>query len=256
MEEDNTGRTKVDGMKCGFCSQIGHTARTCEAKKVDAIKADRKARRKQAKKFYYNESKTLSSLMSKLTEEGKSALLNNGFMRSAHFLVQTKPETAIQELLVEPLFKELETRGKSEKCKIDYSREPHFKTVDNKNKYLDYLLTVSFKGHKTPIKWLIEAEPPNQTHKGMEQVEDFLAEVPNVNEYRFIVTDGYHYHFCKPTTDSALEWESLTLDDSSFLLDSLVTAKMLDLNMMDKLKYLVACGVGITALVLWRIFLV
>ena len=71
MEEDNTGRTKVDGMKCGFCSQIGHTARTCEAKKVDAIKADRKARRKQAKKFYYNESKTLSSLMSNKRKIGK-----------------------------------------------------------------------------------------------------------------------------------------------------------------------------------------
>jgi len=256
MNEDNNERKKVDAMKCGYCSKIGHTARTCEEKKTSVIKEQRKAKRKQAKKFYYTESPKLKPLLSKLTEEGKMALLNNGFMRSAHFLVQTKPETAIQETLIEPLFDELKKRGKEESCKVEFSREPNFRTVANKNKYLDYLLTVSFKGHKTPIKWLIEAEPPNQTHKGMEQVEDFLAEVPNVNEYSFIVTDGYHYHFCKPTTDSALEWESFTLDSKSFLLDSLVTAKMLDLRMLDKLKKVGLIASAFILLAAWRLFLV
>ena len=228
----------VKEMKCGYCSVLGHTARTCEDKKKNKVKEERKTRRKQAKRFYYADSKKLSNLTNKLTEEGKLKLLNNGTLNSNHFLVQTKPETAIQENLVEPLFALLAARAKTESCKTDYSREPHFKTVDNKNKYLDYLLTVSFKGHKSPVKWLIEAEAPNQTHKGIEQIEDFLAEVPNVNEYRFIVTDGYWYHFCLPTVDSVLEWTSFTIDDKTFLMDDLVTGTMLDLNPIQNLKKL------------------
>lgn len=226
----------VKDMKCGFCGTLGHTARTCEEKKKQAVKDERRARRKQAKKFYYSESKSLSPLLEKLTEEGKIALLNNGFMRSAHFFVQTKPETAIQELLVEPMIETIADRAKHEGRKIEFSREPHFRTIENKNKYLDYLLTVSFKGHKAPIKWLIEAEAPNQTHKGIEQVEDFLASVANVNEYRFIVTDGYWWHFCHPTIDSALEWTSFTIDDSSFWLDNRVGAMMLDINPIQNMK--------------------
>jgi hypothetical protein len=244
-----------ENMKCGFCGVIGHTARTCEEKKKSVAKEDRKARRKQAKKFYYNESKTIAGLLSKLTEEGKVALLNNGFMRSAHFLVQTKPETAVQENLIEPLFEELKKRAGSESRKVEFIREPHFKTTENKNKYLDYLLTVSFKGHKNPIKWLIEAEAPNQTHKGIEQVEDFLAEVPNVNEYRFVVTDGYHYHFCKPTTDSALEWDSITLDDESFFLDNHVTAKLLAIDIKDKVKIFSAVMAGLAGLLYYGYFM-
>lgn len=237
----------VKDMKCGFCGISGHTARTCEDKKKSVIKEERKARRKQAKRFYYSDSKKLDKFMDKLTEEGKVILMNNGFMRSQHFLVQTKPETAIQENLVEPMFETLSTRAKSESCKTIFIREPHFKTVDNRNKYLDYLLTVSFKGHKSPVKWLIEAEAPNQTHKGIEQVEDFLAEVPNVNEYRFIVTDGYWYHFCLPTVDSVLEWNSFTIDDQSFLMDNLVTGTMLDL---DPIKNLKKFGITIGVLVI------
>lgn len=245
----------VKDMKCGFCGSIGHTARTCKEKKSQAVKDERKAKRKQAKKFYYSDSKSLSPLLEKLTEEGKTALLNNGFMRSAHFLVQTKPETAIQELLVEPMIETISTRAKSEKRKIDFSREPHFKTVDNKNKYLDYLLTVSFKGHKAPVKWLIEAEAPNQTHKGIEQVEDFLASVPNVNEYRFVVTDGYWYHFCLPTIDSALEWTSLTIDDNSFWLDNKVSAMFLDIKAIDNMKHLAIWGSIIGAALVWNYLL-
>lgn len=226
----------VKDMKCGFCGAIGHTARTCEEKKKQAIKDDRKAKRKQAKKFYYSDSKALAPLLEKLTEEGKTALLNNGFMRSAHFFVQTKPETAIQELLIEPMIETISNRAKQEGRKIEFSREPHFKTIENKNKYLDYLLTVSFKGHKAPIKWLIEAEAPNQTHKGIEQVEDFLASVANVNEYRFIVSDGYWYHFCHPTIDSALEWTSFTIDDNSFWLDNKIGAMVLDINPVQNMK--------------------
>ncbi len=237
----------VENMKCGFCGIIGHTARTCEDKKKSIITEERKARRKQAKRFYYNDSKKLSSFLNKLTEEGKVLLMNNGFMRSQHFLVQTKPETAIQENLVEPMFETLAIRAKSESCKTEFSREPHFKTVDNKNKYLDYLLTVSFKGHKSPVKWLIEAEAPNQTHKGIEQVENFLAEVPNVNEYRFIVTDGYWYHFCLPTVDSVLEWKSFTIDEKSFLMDNLVTGTMLDLDPIQNLKRL-SITIGVLAI--------
>ena len=246
----------VKDMKCGFCGAIGHTARTCEEKKKQAIKDERKARRKQAKKYYYSDSKSLAPLLGKLTEEGKTALLNNGFMRIAHFLVQTKPETAIQELLVEPMIETTSTRAKSEGRRVEFSREPHFKTVDNKNKYLDYLLTVSFKGHKTPIKWLIEAEAPNQTHKGIEQVEDFLASVPNVNEYRFIVTDGYWYHFCLPTIDSALEWTSITLDDNSFWLDNKVSAMFLDIKALDNMKHLALWGTIIGAALVWNYLLV
>ena len=104
----------VKDMKCGFCGTIGHTARTCEEKKRSAIKEERTARRKQAKKYFYSESKEVIPLIDKLTEEGKTALLNNGFMRSAHFMVQTKPETAIQETLVEPLFEELKRRASHE----------------------------------------------------------------------------------------------------------------------------------------------
>jgi len=241
----------VKNMKCGFCGVIGHTARTCEDKKKSVIKEERKARRKQAKRFYYSNSKKLSGFMNKLTEEGKVLLMNNGFMRSQHFLVQTKPETAIQENLVEPMFETLSTRAKSESCKTNFSREPHFKTVDNRNKYLDYLLTVSFKGHKSPVKWLVEAEAPNQTHKGIEQVEDFLAEVPNVNEYRFVVTDGYWYHFCLPTVDSVLEWNSFTIDDQSFLMDNLVTGTMLDLDPMKNLKkFGITIGVLVIGLII------
>lgn len=241
----------VKNMKCGFCGVIGHTARTCEDKKKSVIKEERKARRKQAKRFYYSNSKKLSGFMNKLTEEGKVLLMNNGFMRSQHFLVQTKPETAVQENLVEPMFETLSTRAKGESCKTNFSREPHFKTVDNRNKYLDYLLTVSFKGHKSPVKWLIEAEAPNQTHKGIEQVEDFLAEVPNVNEYRFIVTDGYWYHFCLPTVDSVLEWNSFTIDDQSFLMDNLVTGTMLDLDPMKNLKkFSITIGVLVIGLII------
>ncbi len=241
----------VKDMKCGFCGTLGHTARTCEDKKKSVIKEERKARRKQAKRFYYSDSKKLHKFMDKLTEEGKVILMNNGFMRSQHFLVQTKPETAIQENLVEPMFETLSTRAKSESCKTIFIREPHFKTVDNRNKYLDYLLTVSFKGHKSPVKWLIEAEAPNQTHKGIEQVEDFLAEVPNVNEYRFIVTDGYWYHFCLPTVDSVLEWNSFTIDDQSFLMDNLVTGTMLDLDPIKNLKKLgITIGVLVIGLII------
>lgn len=246
----------VKDMKCGFCGATGHTARTCKEKKAQAVKEERKAKRKQAKKFYYSDSKSLTPLLQKLTEEGKTALLNNGIMRSAHFLVQTKPETAIQELLVEPMIETISTRAKSEKRKIEFSREPHFKTVDNKNKYLDYLLTVSFKGHKTPIKWLIEAESPNQTHKGIEQVEDFLASVPNVNEYRFIVTDGYWYHFCLPTIDSALEWTSLTIDDDSFWLNNKVSAMFLDIKAIDSMKQALLFGGIISAVLVWKYLLV
>jgi hypothetical protein len=242
----------VKDMKCGFCGATGHTARTCKEKKIQAVKEERKAKRKQAKKYYYSESKSLAPLLEKLTEEGKTALLNNGFMRSAHFLVQTKPETAIQELLIEPMIQTISTRAKSEKRKIEFSREPHFKTVDNKNKYLDYLLTVSFKGHKAPIKWLIEAEAPNQTHKGIEQVEDFLASVPNVNEYRFIVTDGYWYHFCLPTIDSALEWTSITIDDSSFWLDNKVSAMFLDIKALDSMKQAALFGSIMGAILIWN----
>lgn len=245
----------VKDMKCGFCGTIGHTARTCEEKKKSAIKEERKARRKQAKKYFYSESKKVIPLIDKLTEEGKTALLNNGFMRSAHFMVQTKPETAIQETLIEPLFEELKRRASHESCKISFSREPHFKTTDNKNKYLDYMLNISFKGHKDPIKWLIEAEAPNQTHKGIEQIEDFLSEVPNVNQYRFIVTDGYHYHFCKPTIDSALEWESVTLDDHNFFLGQLVTAKMLDMSFVKQVKIAIGTLAVISGLLAWRFLL-
>ena len=234
----------VKDMKCGFCGIQGHTARTCEEKKKHKIKEERKARRKQAKKYYYSDSKSLSTLTDKLTEEGKIALLNNGFMRSPHFVVQTKPETAIQELLVEPMIEKISTRAKGEGRQISFSREPHFKTLDNKNKYLDYLLTVSFKGHKAPTKWLIEAEAPNQTHKGIEQIEDFLASVPNVNEYRFVVTDGYWYHFCHPTIDSALEWTSLTIDDSSFWVDNKIEAMFLDITPVQNMKKLgLVCGI-------------
>ena len=228
----------VKDMKCGFCGAIGHTARTCEEKKKQAIKDERKARRKQAKKYYYSDSKSLAPLLGKLTEEGKTALLNNGFMRSAHFLVQTKPETAIQELLVEPMIETTSTRAKSEGRRVEFSREPPFKV------------------HKTPIKWLIEAEAPNQTHKGIEQVEDFLASVPNVNEYRFIVTDGYWYHFCLPTIDSALEWTSITLDDNSFWLDNKVSAMFLDIKALDNMKHLALWGTIIGAALVWNYLLV
>ena len=219
---------------CGYCRVVGHTARTCEDKKRDTAKEARKLRRTQSKKFYYEDSKSVKPLLDKLTGEGKIALLNNGFMRSAHFIVGTKPETAICDNLVGPM---LDRLVESENGRmVEVVREPHFKTIDNKNKYLDYLVTVSFKGHKDPIKWLIEAEPPNQTHKGIEQIEDFDLEVPNVNGYRYAVTDGYHWHFCRPTIDSQLEWESVKIDDKSLIKGNLVESKLLDTNRFIKTK--------------------
>lgn len=239
----------VKDMKCGYCGVIGHTARTCEEKKKNTIKEERKAKMKQAKRFYYTESKMLSQFkfLNTLTEEGKIALMNNRFMTSKHFLVATKPETAVQENLIEPMFEAVEIRAKTESCKTEYIREPQFTTVDNKNKYLDYLLTVSYKGHKHPVKWLIEAEAPNQTHKGIQQVEDFVANVPNISGYRFIVTDGYWYHFCLPTLDSVLEWKSYTIDDKSFLMENLITGTILDVDPLQNLKRL-GILVGILAL--------
>lgn len=225
-------------MKCGYCGVLGHTQKTCEEKKMHQKREEVKLRRKQAKKFYYAECNNISNLTDKLTEEGKIALLNNGKLRSAHFIMQTKPETAIQESLVEPTIEQISKRAEQSGRKVSFSREPHFKTTDNKNKYLDYMLSVSFKGHKNPIKWLIEAEAPNQSHKGIEQVEDFLASVSNVNDYRFIVTDGYWWHFCLPTNDSALEWKSFTIRDKSFWYDNSVSATVLDINMTDNAKTL------------------
>ena len=236
---------------CGYCRVVGHTARTCEDKKKDSAKEARRLRRTQSKKFYYEESKSINPLLSKLTGEGKTALLNNGFMRSAHFIVGTKPETAICDNLVEPLLK-LFAENVNGRV-VDVVREPHFKTIDNKNKYLDYLVTVSFDGHKPPIKWLIEAEPPNQTHKGIEQIEDFDLEVPNVSGFSYAVTDGYHWHFCKPTIDSQLEWESYTIDGKSLFKGNLVESKLLDTNRLIQAKQTLKLGVGLSvmAIVSW-----
>ena len=239
----------VKDMKCGFCGILGHTAKSCEDKKKHEQREELKLRRKQAKKYYYAENKKLSALNDRLTEEGKMALFNNGRLRSNHFIVQTKPETAVQESLIEPMIEQISTRAGESGRKVNFSREPHFKTIDNKNKYLDYLLTVSFKGHKEPIKWLIEAESPNQTHKGIEQVEDFLASVSNVNDYRFIVTDGYWWHFCLPTVDSALEWTSFTIDESNFWMANKISATVLEISHVDNMKT-AAIGAGLLAL-LW-----
>jgi len=79
--ENKTERT------CGFCHIKGHTARTCEEKKKDVAKTARKLRRSQAKKFYYEESESLKPILDKLTEEGKTLAMNNGFIRSAHFIL-------------------------------------------------------------------------------------------------------------------------------------------------------------------------
>jgi hypothetical protein len=238
--ENKTERT------CGYCHIKGHTARTCEEKKKDASKEARKLRRNQAKKYYFEDSKVIKPLLDKLTGEGETALLNNGFMRSAHFIVGAKPETAVSETLIEPLIESL--KRNEYKCKVEVNREPHFKTTDNKNKYLDYLVTVSFKGHKQPVKWLIEAEAPNQTHKGIEQIEDFDLEVPNVNGYRYVVTDGYHWHFCSPTIDSQLEWETFKIDDKSFLWGNSITRRLLDIDFKDKLKTLYMLGATVLVL--------
>lgn len=249
----NKGKTVKD-MKCGFCGVLGHTQKTCEDKKTKQKREEIKLRRKQAKKFYYVESKSLTNLTNKLTEEGKVALFNNGKLRSVHFVMQTKPETAVQESLIEPTIEQISKRAEEKGRRVEFSREPHFKTTDNRNKYLDYMLSVSFKGHKTPIKWLIEAEAPNQTHKGIEQVEDFLASVSNVNDYRFIVTDGYWWHFCLPTNDSALEWTSFTLDDSSFWYDNRISATVLDINMMDNAKTTLGMVAIFAAMILVGVF--
>ena len=219
---------------CGYCHIKGHTARTCEEKKKDGAKEARKLRRNQSKKYFFEESNSIKPLLDKLTGEGKTALLNNGFTRSAHFIVGAKPETAVSETLIEPLIESIKDNNYD--AKVEVNREPHFKTTDNKNKYLDYLVTISFKGHKQPIKWLIEAEAPNQTHKGIEQIEDFDLEVPNVNGYRYAVTDGYHWHFCSPTIDSQLEWETIKADEGSIITGNKVARKLLDASIIDSLK--------------------
>ncbi len=225
----------VEEMKCGYCSVLGHTARTCEGKKRDTAQAARKLKRMQAKKFYYADSVSVKPLLDKLTEEGKTLTLNNGSIKSVHFNVGTKPETAVCQNLIEPLFESIKGEIGS---KIEISREPHFKTVNNKNKYLDYLVTVSFKGHRQPIKWLIEAEAPNQTHKGIEQIEDFDMEVPNLNDYRYVVTDGYNWHFSKPSIDNKLEWESMTIDTNHMILGNTVTTRLLDITYKSQVKVL------------------
>ena len=55
----------------------------------------------------------------------------------------------------------------------------------------------------------------------MQQVEDFLHSVPNVNNYNYLVTDGFHYHICKPNSD-LIDWEHYTIHNKKKIMKNIL----------------------------------
>jgi len=222
----------VEDMTCGFCGIKGHTSRSCskkkEAEQLEEMKS-KKESRKKSKRYSFGDNKNNKPLLALLTNEGKDALLNGRMMYSSHFTNPVKPETAVCETLIEPFFK-LFDKSNSDYL-VESSREPTFTTVSGKKRHLDYLLTVTQKTGTKNFKWLVEAEAPNRSHKGMEQVEEFIDEVPNINEYGFIVTDGFHFHITD-NTNEVIEWEHYTIKELRKLLN-----RMYRITTMDKIKY-------------------
>lgn len=223
----------VKDMKCGFCGVKGHTQKTCEKKKEAQIVEEnqrKKELRKKSKKYSFGSNKANNALLNLLTNEGKDALTNGRMLYSTHFVNPVKPETAVCESMIEPFIE----GTKNDEYVLEYSREPTFTTLLGKKKHLDYLITITEKSGTKSLKWLVEAEAPNRSHKGIEQVEDFIEEVPNISEYGFIVTDGFHYHFTD-NTNQVLEWEHLTINETGK-----VRGRIFGLSLKDRIKQTVA----------------
>jgi hypothetical protein len=198
---------------CRNCGEKGHRSNHCPAAKAESEIRDRKVKHmleaNKPKRFAMQEHKSIRPLLDRLTAEGREAALNGRQIKSSHFINPVKPEAAACESLIEPF---LESIKKHTDTGTNWSREPVFTTYERRNRTLDYLLVTNPNTGDTR-KWLIEAEAPNRTHKGIEQVDEFLASVPNLNEYGFIVTDGYHYHFLEPLEEGRMtrEWKHLTI---------------------------------------------
>jgi len=213
-------RKTLGDMKCGYCSKIGHTARTCESKKTQIANDNEMQRRKdkaQSKRYTFQDHKAVKSFLSTMTAEGKESCLNGRLVKSAHFKTAVKPETAICETVIEPFLVKV-----GEHCGADspFVREPTFDTVHRKKRHLDYLLKIGNR------QWFIEAEAPNKTHIGKNQIEEFLHSVPNVSHYGYIVTDGYHYHICKPNCGDVIEWEHITIKQKRKLFKRITGQRM------------------------------
>ena len=214
------GTKTLEEMKCGYCSKIGHTARSCESKKTQIANDKEMQRRRdkaKAKRYTFQDHKAVKPFLSIMTAEGKEDCLNGRLVKSAHFKTAVKPETAICETVIEPfLLKDGEHYGEES----PFVREPTFDTIHRKKRHLDYLLKLGNR------QWLIEAEAPNKTHIGKNQIEEFLHSVPNVSHFGYIVTDGYHYHICKPNCGEVIEWEHITIKQKRKLFKRITGQRM------------------------------
>ena len=213
---------------CSHCGLRGHNKVGCPERKSAQASQDRKMKdmleANKPKRFVMQDHKSLKPLLDRMTAEGCEAALNGRQIKSAHFINPVKPEAAACESLIEPF---LDSIKKHADTGTNWSREPVFTTYERRTRTLDYILVTNPSVSNTR-KWLIEAESPNRTHKGIEQVEEFLASVPNLNEYGFIVTDGYHYHFLEPLEDGRTrrEWRHTTIRRSGRL-KSMITGHWL-----------------------------
>ena len=210
----------VADMTCGHCGIKGHTKRSCETFKAEKlaeghIESRRKSRQNNDanKRFTYQDCKQVQPFVDALLPEGKEALMNGRRLRSNHFKLAVKPETAVSERLIEPYLAKLKKSGSNWLGhEIEWVRESAWDSLKGRKKYMDYEVHITPEEGAT-FKWLIEVEAPNQTHKGLEQVNDFLAAVPNVsNDYGFIVTDGFHWHICPPPGNAPPVWNHTTAD--------------------------------------------